>query len=82
MPNRCVHIASTKSTDGPMHGNQAGTISSQSENLLNFPLLKGYCLKPKFCPKVEKKSCPGALATVNQLMITQQRMCNYFMKLM
>ena len=34
MPNRCVHIASTKSTDGPMHGNQAGTISSQSENLL------------------------------------------------
>ena len=35
----------------------------------DFPLLKGYCLKPKICPKNEKKSFPDVLVTVNQYAI-------------
>ena len=47
----------------------------------NFPLLKGYCLKPKFCPKVYNKPFHHVLVTVYQHAIIQERMCNYFIKL-
>ena len=34
MLKSCAHIANTESIDGPMHGNQAGVIANQSEDML------------------------------------------------
>ena len=44
----------------------------------NFPLLKGYCLRPKFCPKVDKKCFPGVLVTVMGHAIQWERLYRYF----
>ena len=38
-------------------------------------------LKPKFYPKVNKKSFADVLVTVDQHAITLEIICNYFMKL-
>ena len=60
MLKSCAHIACTESIDGLMHGNQAGMIANQSEDMLvegNFH----YFLKPKFCLQVKRKSFPDML---------------------